>query len=145
MFAIITHRVNSFDKRRIMPATEDPRTFLIPISFVFNSAIKEVIPKSPRQAINIASIEKTNETGNIFGMGGSIPEDLDAQIPLKEKHNSLMRDMHDQIEQLNGATSGQQEEFESLLKSFAGVSYSKTESNMYLSKEQLSFKSMNYL
>jgi len=65
----------------------------------------------------IANIEKTNDSGNIFGVGGSIPEDLDAQLPLKEKHNSLMRDMHEQIEQLSRASGSQQGEFESLLKS----------------------------
>jgi murein DD-endopeptidase MepM/ murein hydrolase activator NlpD len=65
----------------------------------------------------IANIEKSNESGNIFGVGGSIPEDLDSQLPLKEKHNSLMRDMHEQIEQLSRASGSQQEEFESLLRS----------------------------
>jgi murein DD-endopeptidase MepM/ murein hydrolase activator NlpD len=53
----------------------------------------------------------------MFGIGGSIPEDLDAAIPLKEKHNSLMRDMHEQIEQLSVASTNQQEGLESLLKS----------------------------
>lgn len=65
----------------------------------------------------IANIEKTDESANIFGVGGSIPEDLDSQLPLKEKHNSLMRDMHEQIEQINHASVNQQEEFEALLKS----------------------------
>jgi murein DD-endopeptidase MepM/ murein hydrolase activator NlpD len=65
----------------------------------------------------IANIEKTDDSDNIFGVGGSIPEDLDAQIPLKEKHNSLMRDMHEQIEQLSMASANQQQELESLLKS----------------------------
>jgi murein DD-endopeptidase MepM/ murein hydrolase activator NlpD len=65
----------------------------------------------------IANIEKTNDSENIFGVGGSIPEDLDAQIPIQEKHNSLMRDMHEQIEQLNRASGNQHEDFESLLKS----------------------------
>ena len=65
----------------------------------------------------IANIEESNEAGNIFGVGGSMPDDLDAQIPLKEKHNSLMRDMHEQIEQLSRASGSQQEEFESLLRS----------------------------
>jgi septal ring factor EnvC (AmiA/AmiB activator) len=65
----------------------------------------------------IANIEKSNESDNIFGVGGSIPEDLDAQIPLREKHNSLIRDMHEQVEELNRATEKQQEQFESLLKS----------------------------
>jgi len=65
----------------------------------------------------IANIEESSESSNIFGVGGSIPEDLDAQIPLKEKHNSLMRDMHEQIEQLSRASGSQQEEFASLLRS----------------------------
>ncbi len=65
----------------------------------------------------IANIEKSNDSDNIFGVGGSVPEDLDARIPLKEKHNSLMRDMHEQIEQLSMASTNQQVELESLLKS----------------------------
>ena len=65
----------------------------------------------------IANLENTNESDNIFGVGGSIPDDLDAQLPLTEKHNSLMRDMHEQIEQLSRASGSQQEEFESLLRS----------------------------
>ena len=65
----------------------------------------------------IANIEKTDESKNIFGVGGSVPEDLDARLPLMEKHNSLMRDMHEQIEELNRASIHQQGEFESLLKS----------------------------
>ncbi len=64
----------------------------------------------------IANIEKTSDSDNIFGVGGSIPEDLDAQIPLKEKHNSLMREMHDQIEQLDLASANQQGNFEFLIK-----------------------------
>jgi len=65
----------------------------------------------------IANIEQDNESSSLFGVGGSIPEDLDTQIPLKEKHNSLMRDMHEQIEQLSRASGSQQEEFEALLRS----------------------------
>jgi murein DD-endopeptidase MepM/ murein hydrolase activator NlpD len=65
----------------------------------------------------IANIEKNDDSENIFGVGGSIPEDLDAQIPLKEKHNSLIRDMHEQVEELSRASESQQEEFRSLLKS----------------------------
>ena len=65
----------------------------------------------------IANIEKTDDSNNIFGVGGSIPEDLDARLPLMEKHNSLMRDMHEQIDELNHASIYQKGEFESLLKS----------------------------
>jgi murein DD-endopeptidase MepM/ murein hydrolase activator NlpD len=65
----------------------------------------------------IANIEKPNESDSIFGVGGSVPADLDAKIPLKEKHYGLMRSMHEQIEEINRASAGQQEDLESLLKS----------------------------
>jgi len=64
----------------------------------------------------IANIEKPAEKDSLFGVGGSIPEDLDASIELTEKHNSLLREMHEQMEQLQVATSNQTEGFESLLK-----------------------------
>ncbi len=64
----------------------------------------------------IANIEKKNEQDSLFGVGGSIPEDIVAQIPLSKKHNSLMREMHEQINQLDLATTNQNNGFESLFK-----------------------------
>jgi murein DD-endopeptidase MepM/ murein hydrolase activator NlpD len=64
----------------------------------------------------IANIEKKNEQDSLFGVGGSIPEDIAAQIPLSKKHNSLMREMHEQINQLDLATANQNNGFESLFK-----------------------------
>jgi murein DD-endopeptidase MepM/ murein hydrolase activator NlpD len=64
----------------------------------------------------IANIEKPDEQDSLFGVGGSIPEDLDAQMPLTQKHNSLLRGMHEQVEQLNLATINQEQSFESLFK-----------------------------
>ncbi len=62
----------------------------------------------------IANIEKTADQDSLFGVGGSIPDDLDTKIPLTEKHNSLMREMHEQTKQLELASSKQHEGFESL-------------------------------
>jgi murein DD-endopeptidase MepM/ murein hydrolase activator NlpD len=64
----------------------------------------------------IANIEKKDDQDSLFGVGGSIPEDLDTHIPLTQKHNSLMREMHEQVEQLNLASINQNESFESLFK-----------------------------
>jgi murein DD-endopeptidase MepM/ murein hydrolase activator NlpD len=64
----------------------------------------------------IANIENDDEQNNLFGVGGSIPEDLDAQLPLTQKHNSLMREMHEQVDQLNLASANQNQGFESLFK-----------------------------
>jgi len=62
----------------------------------------------------IANIEKTSEQDSLFGVGGSIPEDLDSQLPLTEKHNSLLREMHKQARELTLASVSQEKDFESL-------------------------------
>lgn len=64
----------------------------------------------------IANIEKPDEQDSLFGVGGSIPEDLDSQIPLTQKHNSLLRDMHEQVDQLRMASDNQDRGFQSLLR-----------------------------
>ncbi len=64
----------------------------------------------------IANIEKTDDQDSLFGVGGSIPEDLDTQVPLTQKHNSLLRDMHEQVEQLSLASINQNQSFESLFR-----------------------------
>lgn len=56
----------------------------------------------------IANLEKSAEQDNFFGVGGSIPEDLDARIPLTNKHNSLVREMHEQVGQMNLASTKQE-------------------------------------
>lgn len=62
----------------------------------------------------IADIEEPPDQDGVFGVGGSIPEDLDSQIPLAKKHNSLMREMHAHNQQLNIASINQKKGFESL-------------------------------
>lgn len=63
----------------------------------------------------IANIEQTIEQDAVFGVGGSIPEDLDVNLLLSEKHSSLLREMHEQIDQLSLATGKQAKGFESLI------------------------------
>ena len=65
----------------------------------------------------IANIEKKGDQNSFFGIGGSMPEDLDTKLALTEKHNDLLREMHDQSGQLNLALSNQKQGFESLLNS----------------------------
>lgn len=64
----------------------------------------------------IANIEKSVGQDGVFGIGGSIPENLDLQVTLTQKHNSLLREMHEQVGQLNQLTDKQEEGFASLLK-----------------------------
>ena len=63
----------------------------------------------------IANIEKSKDHDSLFGVGGSIPEDIDAALPLVEKHNSLIREMHEKTDQIHSATDKQATSFGSLI------------------------------
>ncbi len=63
----------------------------------------------------IANLEKPAGEGNIFGVGGSIPEDLNPSAQLKTDQNQLLRDMHAQIAEIEAASIVQTDGFTSLL------------------------------
>jgi murein DD-endopeptidase MepM/ murein hydrolase activator NlpD len=64
----------------------------------------------------IANIDSADKQEPLYGMGGSIPEDLDTSTDLKQKNDELVRGMHEQIGQLDVATLHQEREFEELLE-----------------------------
>lgn len=80
----------------------------------------------------IANIERSAGKDSLFGVGGSTPEDLNTGIELTEKHNSLLREMHQQVDQLDFATANQNSGFESLLK------YLEDQSNLLASTPAIS-------
>ncbi|MBW1894021.1 MAG: M23 family metallopeptidase [Deltaproteobacteria bacterium] len=65
----------------------------------------------------IANIENNSGRSNVFGIGGTIPENLDANFKISNSHSSLMREMHEQIDQLTIFTESQGKGFESLFDS----------------------------
>ena len=64
----------------------------------------------------VANIEPSKDQEGFFGIGGSLPEDLDTKIDLSKKHNSLVREMHEQVEQLDVGITSQGEEFKTLFE-----------------------------
>jgi murein DD-endopeptidase MepM/ murein hydrolase activator NlpD len=64
----------------------------------------------------IANINIPEDQDNLFGVGGSIPEDLDPGAELTRKHNNLLRAMHEQVDTLNLASYTKEKSFETLLK-----------------------------
>ncbi len=62
----------------------------------------------------IANIEQADLQNSLFGVGGAIPEDIDVNILSSEKHNSLLREMNDQVEQIDQALEKQEEGFADL-------------------------------
>ena len=65
----------------------------------------------------LANLEHKPDQASLFAVGGSMPDDLDTDLPLKEDHDHLVREMHAQINQVNQASAVQQGSFETLLKS----------------------------
>ncbi len=64
----------------------------------------------------IANIEKDHDKVNIFGIGGSVPEDLELQGAVAVGQKSLLREMHLQVDDLSLASEKQKDGFETLLK-----------------------------
>lgn len=65
----------------------------------------------------IANLEVPKDDGNVFGVGGSLPEDLDPTEQMRRDKATLLRDMHHQMEQLDTASVQQAEGFDALLDS----------------------------
>ncbi len=63
----------------------------------------------------IANINQPDNQDGLFGVGGSAPEDLNPNIELTQRHQSLIKDMHKQIGQLDSASNIQHGDFKSLL------------------------------
>jgi murein DD-endopeptidase MepM/ murein hydrolase activator NlpD len=69
-----------------------------------------------RQIRIIANLNP-EETGEpLFGVGGSNPEDIDPKLALEARHDSLMREMHGQVDQMGQAVAVQRDGFESLIE-----------------------------
>lgn len=62
-----------------------------------------------------ANIDEFVTDGQLFGKGGSPPEDLNPSLFLKKGHQRLIKDMHHQAGQLNHASLVQRDDLESLL------------------------------
>ncbi len=63
----------------------------------------------------IADIQKTGNSSGLIGIGGIPENDLDQDIPLEARHNSLIREMHQQVNQTTLAAKQQVLNFEDLI------------------------------
>jgi murein DD-endopeptidase MepM/ murein hydrolase activator NlpD len=68
----------------------------------------------------MANLEYKPEQSSLFAIGGTLPEDLEANLPLKQDHDRLMRQMHDHMEHVEQASTLQENSFSTLLKSLEG-------------------------
>jgi len=64
----------------------------------------------------VADIKQTSDSIGLIGIGGIPRDELDPDIPLEQKHNNLIREMHQQVSQTNLAAQKQTLDFEHLIK-----------------------------
>ncbi len=68
----------------------------------------------------IANLEPNNDGSNIFGVGGSDPEDLVATTMLNQDYQELVRDMHVEINEIDLASHHQRNSFSSIFSQLEG-------------------------
>ena len=68
----------------------------------------------------IANLEPSQADGNLFGVGGAAPEDLEPQLELTQRHEGLMREMHRQVGELDTASQRKENRFSTLLDKLEG-------------------------
>lgn len=64
----------------------------------------------------IADIQQTSGSSGFFGIGAIPQGELDIDISLEEEHNTLIREMHEQVGQIDYATKTQALDFTNLIK-----------------------------
>jgi murein DD-endopeptidase MepM/ murein hydrolase activator NlpD len=65
----------------------------------------------------MANLEHKGDQASLIGIGGSTPDDLDPKMALNQDNDRLLRTMHTHINQFQQASSIQQDNFATLLKS----------------------------
>jgi murein DD-endopeptidase MepM/ murein hydrolase activator NlpD len=68
----------------------------------------------------IANLAPSPADDNLFGVGGAAPEDLDPHLELTQRHEGLMREMHQQVDELDTASRRQENSFGNLLDKLEG-------------------------
>ncbi len=63
----------------------------------------------------IADIQKTGDSSGLIGIGGIPENDLIHDIPLETRHNNLIREMHQQVDQVHTAANRKKLDFNDLI------------------------------
>ncbi len=63
----------------------------------------------------IANIENKDNESSMFGTGGAMPADLETDSPLEDSQNLLIRNMHEQLDQMDIVSITQQADFKDLI------------------------------
>jgi len=112
--AIAINKIINQQKNEISSQRAQIQSFVSEIEALKNKVAS--LSKFEEKVRLIADITQTSSTSDLIGIGGIPNNMLDPEIPLKKKHNNLMREMHEQINQTHLAATNQALNFEKLIK-----------------------------
>ena len=78
-----------------------------------NLAVLNNLEKKIKTVVNL---KDTKDNKVLFGVGGSAPEDLDTKHLITDSHNNLLREMHQQVKELEMNSVNQQSTLQVLFK-----------------------------
>jgi len=113
MQATISRQVEEIDQQRLQI-----QSFAADINAVKDKLVK--LDQFEEKIRVIANLEPSRIDENLFGVGGAAPEDLDPQLALSQRHEGLIREMHQQVHELDAASQYQEKSFNVLMDSLAG-------------------------
>lgn len=64
----------------------------------------------------MADLDTSNDDGLSFGIGGSLPEDIDPGLALADDHAAILREMHEHSQQIATVATIQKKDMQGLLK-----------------------------
>lgn len=68
-----------------------------------------------KQIRTLANIEADTNDENYYGIGGSIPDDLGPNLDLASEHDKLVKNMHEQVVQLQMASNYKEKDLKTIL------------------------------
>ncbi len=68
-----------------------------------------------KQIKMLANLDADTNDDGAYGVGGSMPDDLDPNVDLARKHDRLVRNMHEQVAQLQMVSVHKEDELQKLL------------------------------
>lgn len=74
------------------------------------------LSKFEKRIRTLANLDQSGNQDSVFGVGGSTPEDLNADIELTQSHHQLMKEMHQHMNQLGDASLSQENSLSNLLE-----------------------------
>lgn len=106
-------RIIAKQKNEISSQRQQIQTFAADIETLKNQVLN--LSQFEDKVRLIADIKQTSNSSGLIGIGGIPKDELDQDIPLEEKHNNLIREMHQQVSQTTRAAKSQSLDFENLI------------------------------